>query len=69
MTYRIMFSLLLQTSDFEATMLDNDKLMVVLAVVLIIWTGIVIFIYATDRKINRLESSVQHLLKREETHE
>ena len=60
-----MLSLLLQTSGFEATMLGNDKLMVVLAVVLIIWLGIVIFIYATDRKINRIESSIQHLLENE----
>ncbi len=60
-----MLSLLLQTSGFEATMLDNDKLMVVLAVVLIIWLGIVIFIYATDRKINQIESSIQHLLENE----
>ena len=61
-----MLSLLLQTSGFEATMLDNDKLMVVLAVVLIIWLGIVIFIYATDRKINQIESSIQHLLENEQ---
>lgn len=64
-----MLSLLLQTSGFEAAMLDNDKLMVVLAVVLIIWLGIVIFIYATDRKINRIESSIQHLLENEEATE
>lgn len=64
-----MLSLLLQTSGFEATMLDNDKLMVVLAVVLIIWLGIVIFIYATDRKINQIESSIQHLLENEEATE
>lgn len=60
-----MLSLLLQTSGFEAAMLDNDKLMVVLAVVLIIWLGIVIFIYATDRKINQIESLIQHLLENE----
>lgn len=64
-----MLSLLLQTSGFEAAMLDNDKLMVVLAVVLIIWLGIVIFIYAIDRKINRIESSIQHLLENEEATE
>lgn len=64
-----MLSLLLQTSGFEAAMLDNDKLMVVLAVVLIIWLGIVIFIYATDRKINHIESSIQHLLENEDATE
>jgi len=52
---------LLQDAGFEATMLDNDKLMVVLAVVLIIWIGICIFIFMTDRKVDRLESSVQKL--------
>lgn len=59
--------MLLQTSGFEAAMLSNDKLFVVLAVVLIIWVGILIFIYTTDRKISKLESSIQHLLGKEES--
>jgi len=54
-------SFLLQNAGFEATMLDNDKLMVVLAVVLIIWVGLCIFMFLTDRKVDRLESSVQQL--------
>ncbi len=62
-------SILLQISGFEATMLDNDKLMVVLAVVLIIWIGIIIFIYSTDRKIHRIESSIQKLLDHRESAE
>ncbi len=58
-----MITLLIQAAgSIETAMLDNDKLMVVLAVVLIIWIGITMFIYATDRKINRLESSVKALL-------
>ena len=58
-----MITLLIQAAgSIETAMLDNDKLMVVLAVVLIIWIGITMFIYATDRKIDRLESSVKALL-------
>ena len=49
----------------ETVMLDNDKLLVVLAVVLIIWIGITVFIFATDRKIDRLESSVKALRSEE----
>ena len=58
-----MISLLFQATGIESTMLENDKLFVVLAVVLIIWLGVVIFLFATDRKINRIESSVQQLLR------
>ncbi len=55
-----MILLLIQAAqDIETVMLDNDKLMVVLAVVLIIWVGITVFMYATDRKIDQLESSVK----------
>lgn len=58
--------LLIQAArDIETVMLDNDKLLVVLAVVLIIWIGITVFIYATDRKIDRLESSVKALRSEE----
>lgn len=61
-----MILLLIQAArDIEAVMLDNDKLLVVLAVVLIIWIGITVFIYATDRKIDRLESSVKALRSEE----
>lgn len=57
-----MILLLIQAAQgIETVMLDNDKLMVVLAVVLIIWVGITVFIYATDRKIDQLESSVRAL--------
>ncbi len=60
-------SLLIQNSDFESLMLDNDKLMVVLAVVMIIWIGIIVFIFLTDRKVERLESSVQDLTRSDKT--
>ena len=61
-----MILLLIQAArDIETVMLDNDKLLVVLAVVLIIWIGIMVFIYATDRKIDRLESSVKALRSEE----
>ena len=61
-----MILLLIQAArDIETIMLDNDKLLVVLAVVLIIWIGITVFIYATDRKIDRVESSVKALRSEE----
>ncbi len=56
-----MTSLLLQATGIESAMLDNDKLMVVLAVVLIIWVGIILLIYITDRKIDRIESQLPDL--------
>ena len=43
----------------ERFMLAQDKLFVVLAVVLIIWMGIVYFIFRTDRKILDLERSIE----------
>ena len=62
-----MILLLIQAAqDLETVMLDNDKLLVVLAVVLIIWIGITVFIFATDRKINRLESLVKAMRSEEE---
>lgn len=66
----ILFSempLLIQNAGFESLMLNNDKLMVVLSVVLIIWIGIVVFIFLTDRKVERLESSVQNLIRNNKT--
>lgn len=44
-----------QPDALERTMLAQDKLYVVLAVVLIIWIGLAAFIYRTDRKIDWLE--------------
>ena len=44
-------------SGIESLMLAQDKIYVVLAVVLIIWLGIAFYLYRTDRKISRLERS------------
>lgn len=44
-----------ESTGLERVMLAEDKLYVVLAVVLIIWIGLAAFIYRTDRKIERLE--------------
>ena len=49
---------LFQTSELEQTMLSEDKLYVVLAVVLVIWFGIVIMLMRNDRKISQLESQM-----------
>ena len=43
----------------ERVMLAEDKLYVVLAVVLIIWLGIVFFVFRTDRKLDRLERTLE----------
>lgn len=45
-------------SGIEGAMLSNDKLFVVLAVVLVIWVGIAFFIFSTDRKLDRLEAAL-----------
>jgi CcmD family protein len=42
----------------ERYMLADGKIYVVLAVVLIIWIGLVTFLFRTDRKINRLEREI-----------
>ena len=44
-----------QSSGFERTMLSEDKLYVVLAVVLVIWFGILLILIRNDRKISALE--------------
>ena len=46
-------------TPLEEIMLSNDKLFVVLAVVLIIWFGLVFFIWRTDRRLAKLERSVE----------
>ena len=45
-------------SAFDQVMLSNDKLFVVLAVALIVWFGLVFFIFRTDRKLDRLERTL-----------
>ena len=44
-----------QSSELESVMLSEDKLYVVLAVVLVIWAGILIMLARNDRKIAALE--------------
>ncbi|MEZ4702407.1 MAG: CcmD family protein [Rhodothermales bacterium] len=43
----------------ERFMLAEDKLFVVLAVVLIIWAGISLFLIRSDRKLTRLEKALK----------
>jgi CcmD family protein len=46
------------TSRFEETMVSGNKIYVVLAVVLIIWFGLVLLLFRTDRRLSRLEQQV-----------
>ena len=43
----------------EQVMLADDKIFVVLAVVLIIWAGIIVFLLRTDRHLQSVERSVE----------
>ena len=42
----------------ETVMLQQDKLYVVLAVVLIIWFGLLFFLFRTDLRLKRLENQL-----------
>lgn len=42
----------------ERVMVQADKLYVVLAVVLVIWTGLLLFLFRTDRRLDRLERAL-----------
>ena len=53
-------------SWLDQIMLSQDKLFVVLAVALIIWFGLVFFVFRTDRKLNRLERSLQERIGEKE---
>jgi hypothetical protein len=46
-------------SPLERVMLAEDKLYVVLAVVLVIWFGLLLLLFRTDRKVARLERLVR----------
>jgi len=50
---------------FDDLMLTHDKLFVVLIVVLVIWFGIVYFLYRNDRKLDRLERMLKKQTERE----
>jgi hypothetical protein len=47
-----------EPTGFEELMLSEDKIFVVLAVVLLIWIGISYFLIRTDRKIADLERAI-----------
>lgn len=47
------------SGTFEQVMLSNDKLFVVLGVVLIIWIGLVVLLLRTDRRLASLERTVE----------
>lgn len=46
-------------TGFEAFMLSQDKIFVVLGIVLLIWFGIIFLLLRTDRKLDRLEQAVE----------
>ena len=45
----------LHSSPLEQLMLADDKIYVVLAVILIIWFGLMLFVLRTDKKLGRME--------------
>ena len=45
-------------AGLESVMLADDKLLVVLAVALIIWFGLILVVLRTDRRITKLEQSL-----------
>lgn len=54
----------------ETVMLQHDKLFVVLAVVLVIWFGLLFFLFRTDRRLARIERTLERdLAERPERHE
>ena len=44
-----------QPQGIERAMLADDKLPVVLAVVLIVWLGVLLLLFRTDRRLARIE--------------
>ena len=47
-----------EPQGIERMMLAEDKIFVVLAVVLVIWIGIATLIWRTDRRLSRLEQEI-----------
>lgn len=47
-----------ESEGLERVMLSQDKLYVVLAVVLIIWIGLTMLVFRTDRKLAQLERKI-----------
>jgi len=54
------------SSAFEQVMLSNDKLFVVLGVVLIIWIGLIMLLIRTDRRLAWLEREVEKNIPQED---
>lgn len=48
-----------EATGLDGVMLSHDKLYVVLAVVLLIWFGLLLFLYRTDRRLDRLERTLE----------
>lgn len=55
----IAFSLQAQGSGFDAMMLSNGKLYTVVGVLLIIFIGIILYLYNTDKKLRSLEDQIK----------
>ncbi|MEO0560305.1 MAG: CcmD family protein [Bacteroidota bacterium] len=54
-----------QPQGIERTMLAEDRLPVVLAIVLIVWAGILLLLIRTERRLSRLERSLDSMETRE----
>ncbi len=52
-------------TPLEKVMLSHDKLYVVLAVLLIIWFGLIFFVFRTDRKVEELERTIDERIPSE----
>lgn len=50
-------------SGLEQVMLSDEKIFVVLAVVLIIWFGVILLVMRTDRHLTRVERSVEENIR------
>lgn len=46
--------------EMADTMRDNGKIYVVVAVILTIFAGIIIYLIRLDRKLNKLEKNINH---------
>ena len=48
-----------QPDAFERVMLSHDKIYVVLAVVLLVWLGLTLLLFRTDRRLRHLERTLE----------
>jgi len=49
-------------APIEQLMLSHDRIYVVLGVVLVIWFGLLYFLFRTDRRLDRIEKEVEQCL-------